>query len=463
MEADKEILDSILEAVGNTPLVRLNRIPSRDGAQILAKLEFMNPGMSVKDRMALYIIEDAERRGLLKPGATIVENTSGNTGVGVALCAAVKGYRAVFTMPDKMSAEKVRRLRAFGAEVVVTPTNVPADHPDSYYETAKRIAGETPGAFMLNQYHNKLNIQAHYASTGAEIWRQTGGRIDAFLAGMGTGGTMSGTARFLKERRSAIRTIGVDPMGSVYFEQFHTGVPGQPHQYKVEGIGEDMVCDALEFEHIDDVYQVTDRECFAMARRLTREEGIFAGGSSGGAVHVAVAVAREMRPEQVVVVLLPDSGAMYLSKFFDDEWMEANGFFGPGPQPRVFDLIRCRPHRRVFVGRDATLGAVLSAMAASGLDRIVVADEQARPVGVIEERDLLRAVADHGMTKDAPASGFVRELVETLDWEASIEDTVEALKQHEVLFVLKDGRVLDAVTASDLARHIWEEKGGRDS
>src|SRR5512138_872894 len=294
--------ETVLSAIGRTPLVRLHKLAGPGHATVLAKLEFLNPGGSIKDRMALHVLEKAERSGLLRPGGTIVENTSGNTGVAVAMLAAVKGYRCVFTMPDKMSKEKQDALKAFGAQVIVTPTNVPADSAESYYSVAKRIAAETPHSFYLNQYHSADNVEAHLRSTGPEIWEQTGGRLDAFVAGLGTGGTMSGCGKFFKQQNPRILNVGVDPVGSVYFSMFKTGKLGQPHIYKVEGIGEDMLCGAMDLSVLDDVRQVTDAQSFAMARRLAREEGIFAGGSSGAAVHVAAALAKELGKGKTIVV-----------------------------------------------------------------------------------------------------------------------------------------------------------------
>ncbi len=327
------ILDTILEAIGHTPMVRLRRLASPQGAEVCVKCEFMNPGGSVKDRMALHILSAAEREGALRPGGCVVENTSGNTGMGLALISAVKGYRLTVTMPDKMSQEKIDLLRSFGVEVVVTPTAVPADHPDSYYETAKRLARERAGSYYVNQYHNVANIEAHYRSTGPEIWDDTAGEVDVLVAGMGTGGTISGVGRCLKERNPAVQVVGVDPIGSVYYDLFHTGQPGEPAVYKVEGIGEDMLCGALDLSVVDDVRRVDDGQCFRMARRLAREEGIFAGGSSGGAVHVAVELAAQMRPDQRVVVILPDSGNRYMSKQFNDEWMARFGFLADAALP----------------------------------------------------------------------------------------------------------------------------------
>jgi cystathionine beta-synthase len=321
-----EYLEDIFGAVGNTPLVRLKQVAKGVRPKVLAKVEYLNPGGSVKDRMAIYMIEDAVRRGLLKPGGTIVENTSGNTGVGLAMYAAAKGYRALFTIPDKMSNEKINLLKAFGAEVVVCPTAVPPDSPESYYEVAKRKAGELPNAFYVNQYHNPMNPEAHYHTTGPEIWEQTAGRIDCFVAGAGTGGTVSGAGRYLKEMNSQVRVVAVDPVGSVYYDYFKSRTLSEPHPYLVEGIGEDMLCQAMDMSVIDEIVQVTDRESFIMARRLAREEGIFAGGSSGAAVVGALRVAEKMQRDQVLVVLLPDSGDRYLSKIFNDDWMREKGF-----------------------------------------------------------------------------------------------------------------------------------------
>lgn len=449
------IYNNVLDAIGDTPLVRLNKLADPRGARVLAKLEYMNPGGAVKDRMALHIIEDAERRGVLTPGATIVENTSGNTGVGVAMAAAVKGYKCVFTIPDKMSREKISRLKAFGADVVVCPTAVPADSPDSYYETANRIHRETPGSFMLNQYHNKLNIEAHYHSTAAEIWEQTGGEFHAFVAGLGTGGTMSGCAKYFKERSERIRTVGVDPEGSIYYAQFHTGEPSAPHTYKVEGIGEDMVCAALEFDHIDDVMQVNDRECFHTTRRLCREEGIFAGGSSGGAVRVAVDIARELSPDQTVVVLLPDSGAIYLSKFYDDAWMKELGFFEPATRTdTVADLLRQKSHVVHTALATEKVGEVVLRLKRQGVSQLPVVSPQREPIGMVHEVDLLGALLDGGTTRE----DAIEPLVKPLQGVIGPEETLDALKavfdDGNVAVVVSSGRIQGIVTKIDLIDHL---------
>ena len=378
-------LDNILEHIGGTPLVPLKRISAGLKAPLWAKVEFVNPGGSVKDRMAVHIINKAEREGKLKPGWTIIENTSGNTGAGVAMVAAVRGYKAIFTIPDKMSNEKVDLLKAYGAKVVITPTNVPADSPESYYETAKRLHRETPGSFYLNQYHNPDNIEAHYMSTGPEIWEQTDGKIDCFIAGIGTGGTLSGSARFLKEKKPDITVIAVDPEGSVFYDWFKSKTLVEPKAYKVEGIGEDMVVEAMDFSVVDDMVQVNDKESFLMTRRLTTEEGLFAGGSSGSAVVGALKYLSEHPEFRCPVTILPDSGARYLSKIFSDDWMRDNGFLGDRPRlGNVADLLAGRKTEIVTASTDEKVFKVVEKMKQHDISQLPVLDD-GKLVGLIND------------------------------------------------------------------------------
>jgi len=323
-------LNHITEAIGNTPMVKLNSVAKDVKATILAKVEYMNPGNSVKDRMAIRMIEDAEKAGILKPGGTIIEGTSGNTGMGLALAAIAKGYKCIFTLADKQSKEKMDILRAVGAEVRVCPTNVPPEHPDSYYSVAKRLNEEIPNSFYPNQYDNLSNWKAHYESTGPEIWEQTEGKITHFVTGVGTGGTVTGISKYLKEKNPAVKTIGIDTYGSVFKKYKETGIfdENEIYSYATEGIGEDILPKNVDFDLIDQFEKVTDKDGAVMTRRLAKEEGLFVGWSSGTAVHGAIEYAREnnLTENDVVVVLLPDHGTRYLGKIYNDDWMRAQGY-----------------------------------------------------------------------------------------------------------------------------------------
>ena len=321
-------LNDITHSVGNTPLVKIRKLTTsrRIRATVLVKVEFFNPTASVKDRMAIYMLNAAAKSGELKPNSTIIEATSGNTGAAAAMFGAAHGHRVILTIPDKMSSEKIDTLKAFGAEVHICPTAVPPDDPRSYYETAKSLAAECTEPFMLNQYHNPDNINAHYNTTGPEIWEQTGGQIDVLVAGIGTGGTMSGTARYLKEKKPEIEIVAVDVEGSVFYDYFKTGELPEAHPYLVEGIGDDMLCQALDLTVVDEMYRVGDKTSFLMGRELAREEGILAGGSSGSALHAALEHSKDLDESKTVVVILPDAGAKYVSKMYNDEWMREKGF-----------------------------------------------------------------------------------------------------------------------------------------
>src|SRR3989449_1874401 len=317
---------NILEAVGRTPIVRLNRITGDSKAQVYVKADYLNPGGSVKDRIGISMIDEAEKKGLLKPGGTIIEGTSGNTGMGLALVAAVRGYKMVFTITDKQSKEKVDLLKALGAEVIVCPTAVEPDDPRSYYSVAKKLAREIPNSFYPNQYDNPMNPEAHYRTTGPEIWEDSEGKITYFVCGVGTGGTISGVGKYLKEKNPAIQIVGVDPEGSLYYDFHKTGQVGKARTYVVEGIGEDFFPTTMDMKILDDVIQVNDEECFVVARRLVKLEGIFTGGSGGGCISGALRLAKELGPEDFVVAFMPDTGMRYLSKVYNDEWMRERGY-----------------------------------------------------------------------------------------------------------------------------------------
>ncbi len=449
--------DNVLAAIGKTPLIKLNKLTGPNDATVYVKCEFMNPGGSIKDRMAVHLVEKAEKAGLLKPGGTIVENTSGNTGMGLALIAAVKGYRCIFTMPDKMSLEKINRLKALGAQVVVTPTNVPAEDPRSYYETAKRLARETPGSFYPNQYHNPDNIEAHYLTTGPEIYADLDGKIDYFVSGLGTGGTMSGAGKYLKEKNAKIQNVGADPEGSIYAGYFKTGKIGEPHVYKVEGIGEDMLCGAMDFKVVDQVRQVNDRQCFVAARRLAREEGVFAGGSSGAALHVALEVAKEAGKGKVVVAVLPDGGSSYISKFYSDEWMRDNGFLDERGQGTVADIVGGRTQTLHVAHMGDRIDAIIETMKKHGVSQMPVVDAKGAARGMIHEYDLLNGLISGGHKLAAAIDPLVAPLQGVVTPQTSIARLKDVFAQDNVA-VVKDGEKVSAiVTKIDLIEFLAKQ------
>jgi len=445
-----DIKDTIIEAIGNTPLVRLHKTARGLRPEILAKVEFLNPGGSVKDRIGLGMIEAAEREGRLRPGGTIVEGTSGNTGVGLAIAAALKGYKTIFVMPDKMSDEKIRLLRAFGARVAITPTAVEPDDPRSYYSVSRRLAEETPNAFLAGQYWNPANPEAHYRSTGPEIWRQSGGRISAFIAGMGTGGTISGVGRFLKEQNPSLKIVGVDPIGSLLHQYFHTRELGPTHAYKVEGVGEDFLPTTLDFDVIDDTVQVTDRESFIMTRRLVREEGLFCGGSSGLALAGALKWLRNggahLTEDDVVVVLLPDSGSRYLSKVFDDNWMRENSFL---EQARVSDLMSNQSAELITAGEDTSIEAAIRQMKTHAISQLPVLDGAGRLHGIIGESDLLDYLISGGAMDHTIADLHAHE-VTTVDPEMPLDELTAVFGRSQAAVVVKDGVIAGIVTKIDV-------------
>lgn len=400
---------NVIAAVGQTPIVRLNKVAGHVApANVYAKLEYLNPGGSVKDRPAIAIVDDAERSGRLKPGGTIVEATSGNTGMGLAMVAAVRGYKTIFVMPDKMSEEKMAALRAFGSKVVVCPTNVEPEDPRSYYSVARRLSEETANAVLANQYHNPSNPAAHYASTGPEIWEQTGGEIDVLVSSMGTGGTITGTGQYLKEKKPSIKVVGVDPIGSVYYDYFRTGRMPSASTYRVEGFGEDFLPSTMDFKVVDEVIRVSDKECFQWTRRIVREEGLYTGGSAGGTVCAAVKYAERNRKPLNILCILPDSAVRYLSKIFNDTWMKEGGFLDPEDVigDTIGDLVM-RQHREVVTARpEDTFESVIRRMKEMGISQLPVV-EGGKMVGLIAEGDMLSALLDQRANLKTAISGFL--------------------------------------------------------
>jgi cystathionine beta-synthase len=451
-----EIKDSILETIGETPLVRLSRIGAEVRPQLVAKVEMLNPGGSIKDRIALGLIEAAEREGRLRPGGTIIEPTSGNTGTGLAIAACLKGYRVIAVMPDKMSKEKIDLLRAYGAEVVVAPTDVAPDSPESYYRVADRLTEEIPGAFQPNQYFNQANPEAHYLTTGPEIWHQTAGAITHFVVGVGTGGTITGAGRFLKERKPEIEIVGADPVGSIY-----SG--GEVKPYLVEGVGEDFWPESFDPSVVDRYVTVSDRDSFLTTRRLAESEGILAGGSSGMALHAALEVAREIDdPEALVVVVLPDGGRSYLSKVFNDAWMRQYGFIEREPGLTVSRVLQRKQAegeipRLVTVDTHAKVADAVALMHKHRVSQVPVvsAHDPLTIAGSVTERGLLRrAVEDPSLLGE--------EIVEVMEppfhaiaTEDSVRDAVELLSgQTEALLVTHDGLPVGIVTRADLVESL---------
>jgi cystathionine beta-synthase len=452
---------TLLELVGATPIVRLDKLSPRGGAEILAKLEYLNPGGSVKDRIGPPMIEAAEREGKLKPGGTIVEPTSGNTGVGLAIAAAVKGYRCIFVMPDKMSQEKISLLRAYGAEVVITPTAVDHDSPESYYSVSSRLAEEIPGGFKPDQYSNMNNPQAHYDRTGPEIFEQTGGEIDALVISVGTGGTISGVGRYFKEHAPHVLIVGADPEGSVYTASDDSGV----HPYLVEGIGKDTWPKTMDPDVVDEWIRVGDRESFLWARRLAREEGILAGGSAGTTLYAAHVVAERLGPGKRVLMLVPDSGRNYLSKIYDDNWMLEHGFVERHlPSPSVEEVLRAKHGGDVpaliTISSHQKVGEGIDVMQQYGISQVPVirdgsCDSLADVIGSLQDRALLERVFTNPDVLHADVASAMQPPLAAVDSTMTVDDVFSTLTGGtNAVVVATDGRPVGVLTRSDLLEFL---------
>jgi cystathionine beta-synthase len=443
--------DTILQSIGKTPLVKLRRLGEGLSCSIYVKVEALNPGGSVKDRVGLAMIQEAERRGWLRPGGTIIEATAGNTGVGLAMAAAVKGYRCIFVLPDKMSSEKVLLLKAYGAEIVITPTNVAPDSPESYNGVADRLAREIPGAWRPNQFTNLANPEIHYRTTGREIWEQTEGRVTVFVAGVGTGGTISGVARYLKEQNPDVKIIAADPEGSVL-----SG--GSPRPWKVEGIGEDFVPKTFNSQLVDDWVRVGDAESFHTARALARREGILVGGSSGTVVAAALRYARRLTAEHLVVALCADTGRNYLSKFFDDDWLARNNLIHDVPPAHsIGDLLQSRgPRKLVTTTPEASVESAIQLMQKTGISQLPVVDN-GKAVGSIQEVTLARILHDRADPDRVKVGEIMAKPLPQLDTSVHIDEAYRLLLAGNTgVLAVADGKVVDIVTRIDLIQY-WDQ------
>ncbi len=459
---------TVLDLVGNTPIVRLQRIGRNVEPTLLAKLEYLNPGGSVKDRIGLALIEAAEHDGKLKPGGTIIEPTSGNTGVGLAIAAAIKGYRCIFVMPDKMSQEKISMLRAYGADVVICPTNVEPDSPESYYSVSDRLAEEIPGAFKPDQYSNMANPQAHYERTGPEIWEQTGGELDALVITVGTGGTISGVGRYFKEQGSKTLIVGADPEGSVYTS------PDNVHPYLVEGIGKDTWPKTMDASTVDEWVKVSDAHSFHIARRVAREEGLLVGGSGGTAVWAALEIAKRFGPDGQILAMIPDSGRSYLSKFYDDNWMLNHGLLERRtPAPTVGAVLRAKQDEAqdvpgfVVIGSHQKVGEAIELMQRYSISQIpVVRDGEsgslADVVGSLQDRDLLDRVFKNPDALHEDVANAMQPPLATIEAGESLDEVFPTLTgRMNAVVVAREGKPVGVITRSDLLEYLAHSRNSK--
>jgi cystathionine beta-synthase len=467
-----KVVSNILEVIGNTPLIELGKwVDTTKMARVLLKAEHLEPSGSLKDRMARKIIEDAERTGTLKPGGVVVEATAGNTGLALAMVCAVKGYKSVFVMPDKFSVEKINMLKAYGSEIITTPTNVPDDHPDSWREVAKRIAEEAPNSILVDQFFNQTNVLAHYETTGPELWEQTDGKIDVLIAGAGSGGTISGAGRYLKEQAARagkeVKIILMDPVGSVYFDAYYKKGKSSKQGWKLEGIGNDFIPGALDFSVIDEVRKVSDKTAFFYARKLAREQGLMVGDTSGAGVGVALEVAREAGPGKTVVCILCDSGNRYVSKIYNDEWMKSNGFGTLGlelHEGTVGDILSFKGTKVLFADPASRISTLVKTMSEKGISQLPLSspDPDQKEHLMIHETDILEALLS-GVKKP---DDEIRDLAKPLQGKVRMEDdiaTVESLLDVDNVAVVVDEKdaICGIISRIDIVRYLSEASSGQ--
>jgi len=448
--------ENILGTIGNTPLVKLNRTVNELPCTVLAKVETFNPGNSIKDRMALQMIEDAEKEGKIKPGGTIIEGTSGNTGMGLAIAAIVKGYKLICTMPDKQSKEKMDILRAVGAEVVVTPTNVSPEDPRSYYSVARRLSKEIPNSFYPNQYDNLSNTKAHYLTTGPEIWEQTEGKITHLVVGVGTGGTICGTGKYLKEKNPAIKIWGIDTYGSVFKKYHETGIfdENEIYSYLTEGIGEDILPANVDFKLIDRFEKVSDKDGMLMTRRIAREEGIFVGNSAGSAIAGLVQLKQELKPSDLVVVIFHDHGSRYVGKIFNDDWMKERGMLERGDKTTAYDILKkVNQQQLVSISPDTTIAEAISIITGGDVSQLPVIQDS-EIIGSISEHQLFAKLVENPELKNGQVRDLMQPAFPVVGADASIEDISGQLKSNAAVLVKDNYGKLKIITRHDVIKAL---------
>ncbi|MAE57299.1 MAG: pyridoxal-5'-phosphate-dependent protein subunit beta [Halobacteriovorax sp.] len=450
---------NVVDAIGGTPIVKLNHITKDIDSEIYVKLEYMNPGGSTKDRIGAYMLDQAVKEGTLKPGGTIIEGTSGNTGVGLAMWAAVHGYKCIFVLADKQSKEKIDNLRAFGAKVVVCPTNVEPEDPRSYYSVSKRLAETIPNSFYVNQYDNLHNRMTHYTWTAPEMYEQTGGDFDVFMATVGTGGTISGCGKYFKEKMPDVKIVGIDCEGSIVAHYAKTGEMGQAYSYVLEGVGEDFIPENYDFPNIDDWIIIGDKESFLMTRRLLKEEGIYAGGSAGAAIVGAIKYAKTLKEPKKILVLLHDSGNRYASKIYNDDWMSDNGYLDSSFNVQISEVLQTigKKSSVITIGNSATIGEAVDIMEKQGISQLPVVNDNGEVVGLCSENNLVKPVMMGEFKRDDNISLAFTNKYRVVDRNELLESVADALLKKEVALIMKDGKIDDIMTEIDVLQYMSKQ------